>query len=271
MPPVHIQGIGLHTGARVNLHLHPAASGSGFRFCRTDLPGAPEFTASADLVFDTRRGTSLRSGNAEVHTVEHLISALAGLRIHACLIELDGPEIPILDGSSRPFVEAIRASDAFRENTPPPAPLRVTRHQRWEHGASSIEVFPHDRLSIECVSADDRGFHHQTLRFEPASGDYASAIAPARTFTFYEDIAPLLAAGKIKGGSLDCAIVIRDGVPEAVGGLRFPDEFVRHKLLDLIGDLSLTGRPLQARIVAIRPGHGINNRVARDLESATLD
>ena len=270
MSSVHIQGVGLHTGARVNLRLHPAPPGSGFRFRRIDLPGQPSFEASAEKVFDTRRGTSLREGTTEVHTVEHLISALIGLRIHACLIELDGPEVPILDGSSRPFVDAILASDAFSGPPAPPEPIRITHHQRWESGASSIELFPHDGLTIECTSADDRGFHHQTLNFDASTADYTRDIAPARTFTFYEDIAPLLAAGKIKGGSLDCAIVVRDGRAEAVGGLRFPDEFVRHKLLDLIGDLSLGGRPLLARIIAIRPGHGINNRVARDLETMKM-
>lgn len=265
--PVSIAGVGLHTGARVTVGFEPAPAGSGLRFRRTDLAGSPDLAASAALVSDTRRGTSLTSGDVTVHTVEHAVSALVGCGIDNALITLDGPEVPILDGSAAPFVALIGEAGRVEQDAPRAyrtlaAPVAVSK------GASSVVLLPHDGLRITCTSTDDRGFHTQELTIDLDPETYATAIAPARTFTFFEDIKPLLDAGKIKGGSLDCAIVVKDGKAEAVGGLRFADEFVRHKILDLVGDLALAAGPLKAHIIAVRPGHGINNEAARALAAA---
>lgn len=261
--PAQLAGVGLHTGATVTLRIEPAHSG-GFQFQRTDLPGSEPVPARADLVADTRRGTSLARNGVEVHTVEHLLAALAGLGVHHARILLDGPEVPILDGSALPFAEAILAAGLSEVGGQLPAlspaqPVVVTA------GKSSVSILAAEHLEISCVSADDRGFHCQEASWLITPEVFLREIAPARTFTFFEDIAQLLASGKIKGGSLDCAIVVKDGVAQANGGLRFPDEFVRHKILDLIGDLALAGPNLRARVSAIRPGHTLNNQAARKL------
>lgn len=259
-----IRGTGLHTGTTASLTFLPAPAGTGIRFRRTDLPGSPEIPAAAAFVSDTRRGTSLTKDGQSVHTVEHALSALAGLGIDNAWIELDGPEVPILDGSAAPFVSLLLEAGVSPLESP--ATVRHTGGSaRVSKGKASLCILPHDGLRITCLSTDDRGFHTQELTLDITPEVYAREIAPARTFTFYEDIEPLLAAGKIKGGSLDCAIVIKDGVAQAVGGLRFADEFVRHKILDVIGDLALAGLPLSGHVIAIRPGHALNTDLARNL------
>jgi UDP-3-O-[3-hydroxymyristoyl] N-acetylglucosamine deacetylase/3-hydroxyacyl-[acyl-carrier-protein] dehydratase len=261
---VELTGVGLHTGASVRVVLAPGDSGTGILFRRGDLPGRPVIPASVELVSDTRRGTSLKANGVEVHTVEHVLSALAGLGVHNAVVELHGPEVPILDGSALPFAEAILQSGIQEMDTdvapvPPFTPAVLSR------GKASLSLQPGDGLRITCLSSDDRGYHTQELTLDITPEVYLREIAPARTFTFYEDIEPLLAVGKIKGGSLDCAIVIRDGKPEAKGGLRFADELVRHKILDVIGDLALCRRPLAGHLVAVRPGHTLNTQFAKEL------
>ncbi len=261
---VSIQGNALHTGENVTLTLRPAAVGSGIVFRRIDLSGNPELRPRVDLITDLVRATTIQSGHAKIHTVEHVLSALAGCGIDNAVVEMNASEPPILDGSARPFVNLILQGEpleqeADREYFELDAPVSVTR------GNSSVIALPCDQFKISCTSADDRGIHTQHLSLTVDPDAYMTQIAAARTFTVYEDIEALLKLGKIKGGSLDCAVVIRGDKIISKEPLRFADEFVRHKILDIIGDLSLLGLPLKAHIVATRPGHAINAELTKAL------
>ena len=261
---VSIKGSALHTGESVTLTMKPAPAGAGIVFKRMDLSGAPELRPRVDLVTDLVRATTIQSGHAKIHTVEHVLSALHGCGIDNVMIEMDASEPPIVDGSARPFVNLIlqgepTEQDAEREYFELDAPVSVSR------GNSSIIALPCDQLKISCTSADDRGIHTQHLSLTIDPDVYMSQIAAARTFTIYEDIEELLKLGKIKGGSLDCAVVIRGDKIISKEPLRFADEFVRHKILDIIGDVMLLGMPLKAHLVATRPGHAINAELTKVL------
>jgi UDP-3-O-[3-hydroxymyristoyl] N-acetylglucosamine deacetylase/3-hydroxyacyl-[acyl-carrier-protein] dehydratase len=261
---VSLKGNGLHTGDAVTITLRPAAVDSGIVFKRTDLHGAPELRARVDFVTDLVRATTIQSGHAKIHTVEHVLSALMGCGIDNVLVEMDASEPPIMDGSARPFVNLILEGDPVeqdkdREYYALDAPVSVSR------GNSSIIALPFDGFKISCTSADDRGVHTQHLSLNIDSDVYQAQVAAARTFTIYEDIEELLKLGKIRGGSLDSAIVIRGDKIISKEPLRFKDEFVRHKILDVIGDVALLGMPLKAHIVATRPGHAINAELTRAL------
>jgi UDP-3-O-[3-hydroxymyristoyl] N-acetylglucosamine deacetylase / 3-hydroxyacyl-[acyl-carrier-protein] dehydratase len=260
--PVSVKGNALHTGEAVTLTLRPAPANHGVVFKRTDLAGAPEIQPRVDHVTDLVRATTIQSGHAKIHTVEHVLSALSGCCVDNVVVEMNASEPPILDGSARPFVNLIVEGEPVeqekeREYFALDAPLSVTR------GHSSIIALPHDGLKISCTSADDRGIHTQHLSLSIDPETYTSQIAPARTFTFYEEIEELLKLGKIRGGSLDCAVVIKGDKVISKEPLRFKDEFVRHKILDIVGDVSLLGRPLKAHIVATRPGHAINAELTK--------
>jgi UDP-3-O-[3-hydroxymyristoyl] N-acetylglucosamine deacetylase/3-hydroxyacyl-[acyl-carrier-protein] dehydratase len=262
--PVSIKGNALHTGEAVTLVLKPAPANHGVVFKRVDLTGAPEILPRVDHVTDLVRATTIQSGHAKIHTVEHVLSALSGCGIDNVLVEMTASEPPILDGSARPFVNLIIEGepveqDKEREYYVLDAPVSVSR------GNSSIIAIPHDGLKISCTSADDRGIHTQHLSLSIDPETYVSQLAPARTFTIYEDIEELLKLGKIRGGSLDCAVVIKGDKIISKEPLRFKDEFVRHKILDIIGDISLLGMPLKAHIVATRPGHAINAELTKAL------
>lgn len=261
---VSVKGSALHTGDNVRLALKPAPAGHGIVFRRVDLPGHPELRPRFDQVVDLVRSTTIAAGHAKVHTVEHVLSALHGCGIDNVVVEMDGSEPPILDGSAKPFVNLILEGepveqDAEREYFVLDEAVSVTR------GNSSIIALPADELKITCTSADDRGIHTQHLSLVIDPDVYMTQVAAARTFTIYEDIEPLLKMGKIQGGSLDCAIVIKGDKILSKEPLRFKDEFVRHKILDIVGDVLLLGRPLKAHIVAIRPGHAINSELTRKL------
>jgi UDP-3-0-acyl N-acetylglucosamine deacetylase/beta-hydroxyacyl-[acyl carrier protein] dehydratase FabZ len=261
---VSIQGSALHTGESVTLTLKPAPVDHGIVFKRVDLPGAPTLRPRIDQVTDLVRATTIQSGHAKIHTVEHVLSALHGCGVDNVLIEMNASEPPILDGSAKPFVDLLMQGEPIeqekdREYFVLEEPVSVQR------GNSSIIALPHDGLKITCTSADDRGIHtqHLTLTIDPDV--FMTQVAAARTFTIYEDIEELLKLGKIKGGSLDCAVVIRGDKILSKEGLRFKDEFVRHKILDIIGDIVLLGLPLKAHIVATRPGHAINAELTKAL------
>ncbi len=261
---VSIKGSALHTGDAVTLTMKPAAANTGVVFKRTDLSGAPELRPRVDQVTDLVRATTIQSGHAKIHTVEHVLSALHGCGIDNIVIEMDASEPPIMDGSARPFVNMILQGEpveqeAEREYFELESAVSVTR------GNSSIIALPCDQFKITCTSADDRGIHtqHLTLTIDPDV--YMTQVAAARTFTIYEDIVELLELGKIKGGSLDCAVVIRGDKIISKEPLRFADEFVRHKILDIVGDVLLLGLPLKAHIVATRPGHAINAELTKIL------
>jgi UDP-3-O-[3-hydroxymyristoyl] N-acetylglucosamine deacetylase/3-hydroxyacyl-[acyl-carrier-protein] dehydratase len=259
---VSIKGSALHTGDAVTLTMKPAPAGHGIVFKRTDVHGSPELRPRVDFVGDLVRATTIQSGHVKIHTVEHVLSALSGCGIDNVMIEMDASEPPIMDGSARPFVNLILQGepveqDKEREYFELDAPVSVTR------GNSSLIALPCDHLKISCTSADDRGIHTQHLSLSIDPEVYQTQIAAARTFTIYEDIEELIKLGKIRGGSLDSAIVLRGDKIISKEPLRFKDEFVRHKILDIIGDMVLLGMPLKAHIVATRPGHAINAELTK--------
>lgn len=259
---VSIKGSGLHTGDAVTLTMKPAPADHGVVFKRVDLHGSPELRPRVDQVTNLVRATTIQSGHAKIHTVEHVLSALHGCGIDNVIVEMDASEPPIMDGSARPFVNMILQGepveqDKDREYFELDAPISVTR------GNSSVIALPCDEFKISCTSADDRGVHTQHLSLTIDPETYQSQIAAARTFTIYEDIEELLKLGKIRGGSLDSAIVIRGDKILSKEPLRFKDEFVRHKILDVIGDILLLGMPIKAHIVATRPGHAINAELTK--------
>jgi len=267
---VSIQGNALHTGEAVTMTMRPAPAGHGIVFKRIDLPGSPELRPSVDQITDLVRATTIQAGHAKIHTVEHVLSALSGCGIDNTLIEINASEPPIMDGSARPFVNMILQAepveqDRDREYFTLDAPVSVTR------GNSSIIALPSNELKISCTSADDRGIHTQHLSITIDPDVYMTQIAAARTFTIYEDIEELLKLGKIKGGTLDCAVVIKGDKIISKEGLRFNDEFVRHKILDIIGDITLLGMPLKAHIIATRPGHAINADLTKALHAKLLE
>ncbi|HUR57621.1 MAG TPA: bifunctional UDP-3-O-[3-hydroxymyristoyl] N-acetylglucosamine deacetylase/3-hydroxyacyl-ACP dehydratase [Opitutaceae bacterium] len=261
---VSIKGSALHTGDAVTLTMKPAPVGHGIVFKRMDIHGAPEIRPRVDQVTDLVRATTIQSGHAKIHTVEHVLSALHGCGIDNVMIEMDASEPPIMDGSARPFVNMILQGEPVEQDKERvyfelDAPISVAR------GNSSIIALPADELKISCTSADDRGIHTQHLSLTIDPEVYQTQIAAARTFTIYEDIEELLKLGKIRGGSLDCAVVIRGDKIISKEPLRFKDEFVRHKILDIVGDVLLLGLPLKAHIVATRPGHAINAELTKVL------
>ena len=267
---VSIKGKSLHTGEEVHLTLKPAPENTGVIFRRIDLFGKPELKPLIDLVDDLVRSTTIADGHAKVHTIEHVLSALSGCGVDNVVIEMDASEPPILDGSAKHFVNLIQEAepveqDAEREYFTLDEPISVTR------GSSSIIALPHDGFRITCTSADDRGIHTQHLSLDIDPETYVAQIAPARTFTIYEDIEELLKLGKIKGGSLDSAIVIKGDKIVSKEPLRFKDEFVRHKMLDIIGDVTLVGMPIKAHIVGVRPGHALNAELSKVLRKKLLE
>ena len=261
---VTASGHGLHTGETVALTLKPAPANHGIVIRRTDLPGSPEIKPHISLIGDLVRNTGLTDGNVRIHLVEHVLSALNGCGIDNVVIEMNASEPPIMDGSSKPFVNLILQGEpieqeAEREFFTLDAPVSVSR------GDSSVIALPCDEFRISCTSSDNRGIHTQHLSLTIDPDTYITQISAARTFTVYEDIEELLKLGKIKGGSLDCAVVIKGDKIISKEPLRFPDEFVRHKILDLIGDIRLLGMPIKAHIVAMRPGHAINAELTKAL------
>lgn len=261
---VSIKGNALHTGDAVHLTFKPAPANHGIVFRRVDLHGHPELKPRVDLVTDLVRATTIQSGHAKIHTVEHVLSALCGCGVDNLVIEMDASEPPILDGSAREFVKLIQQGEPVEQEAEREF-FTLIETVSVSRGNSSIIALPYDGLKITCTSADDRGIHTQHLSLVVDPEIYVTQIAAARTFTIYEDIEELLKLGKIKGGSLDSAIVIKGDKIISKEPLRFNDEFVRHKMLDIIGDITLLGLPLKAHIVATRPGHALNAELTKIL------
>ncbi|MDX2186253.1 MAG: bifunctional UDP-3-O-[3-hydroxymyristoyl] N-acetylglucosamine deacetylase/3-hydroxyacyl-ACP dehydratase [Opitutaceae bacterium] len=261
---VTIQGNALHTGEPVTLTLKPAPVDHGLVFRRVDLNGSPELKPRVDQVTDLVRATTIQVGHAKIHTVEHVLSALSGCGIDNVVIEMNASEPPILDGSAKPFVDLIMQGDPVEQEKDREY-FTLEEAVSVQRGNSSIIAIPYDGLKISCTSADDRGIHTQHLSLTIDPDVYMTQVAASRTFTIYEDIEELLKLGKIKGGSLDCAVVIKGDKILSKEGLRFKDEFVRHKILDIIGDIVLLGMPLRAHIIATRPGHAINAELTKAL------
>ncbi|MFM1768212.1 MAG: hypothetical protein RJA22_741 [Verrucomicrobiota bacterium] len=263
---VSFSGVGLHSGNRVQMTFLPAPPNSGIRFRRIDLDGKPEIEARIDHVTQTNRSTTLGKGNVKVTTVEHVLATFAGCGVDNVIVELDANEPPIADGSARQYCRMVDEA-GLAAQAEAREPFAVTEPIELQTEDSLISIFPHDRLKISCTSADHAGRFSQFYSVEITPETWRRDIAHARTFCFFEEIEYLIKNGLIKGGSLENAVVIRDDAVLTTEPLRYPDEFVRHKILDIIGDLFLLGRPLHGHIVAVRPSHSLNCELARALQA----
>jgi UDP-3-O-[3-hydroxymyristoyl] N-acetylglucosamine deacetylase/3-hydroxyacyl-[acyl-carrier-protein] dehydratase len=253
--PVTYSGIGLHTGDQCHMTFVPAEANSGIRFVRTDVSGQPEILVTPDNVIGTERGTSIGSNGCKVHTIEHVLAALAGRGIDNLRIELDASEPPVGDGSSLPFGKALQEAGVEELNAPRRC-YRVEEPIFFEDGNVEISLLPSDRLQVSfSIDFDHPLVNHQFESFEITPEIFEREIAPARTFGFLHEIEQLKAAGLIRGGNLRNAIVIGEDKILNEERLRFPTELVRHKILDLLGDLKVLNVDLQAHIVAQRSGH----------------
>jgi UDP-3-O-[3-hydroxymyristoyl] N-acetylglucosamine deacetylase len=262
---VQLAGKGLFTGQAVVLALHPAPSGTGVVFRRTDLPGSPHIPADADLVVSTPRCTVLGQGEIVVQTVEHLLSAVRACDIDDLCIDVSGAEVPIADGSALPFMQLLH--EAGRHQQEGEAGLLVLNEPVfWSYGGAQIIALPSEefRFSYTLHYPHCAAIGSQFYTFVLTPEAFRREIAPARTFSIYEEIAPMIEKGLVKGGGLDCAVLVKEGRVANPEGLRFPDEMVRHKIVDLIGDLSLAPQ-LRAHVVAICSGHTSNNAFAKHL------
>lgn len=262
-----IEGIGLHTGKRVRLSLKPAAPGTGVVFVRSDAAGAT-VPASLDHRGPSFYATVLERDGVAVGTVEHLLAALYALGVDDAVVELDGPEVPILDGSSRPFVDLVLEAGR-KQHAVPRRYMTVVRPVVVSEGSKRIAAYPCREYRVTYAIE----FDHPSLGYQELTAslwrerEFVEKLAPARTFAFERDVEALRRAGLALGGSLDNAVVVGEqGILNP--DLRFRDEFVRHKMLDLTGDLALLGHPLRAHVVAFRAGHELHGRFARRLKDA---
>lgn len=281
-------GKGLHTGLSLTVTFNPAAENTGYKIQRIDLDGQPIIDAVAENVVDTQRGTVLGRGDVKVSTVEHGLAALYALGIDNCLIQVNGPEFPILDGSAAQYIKKIQEIGIEEQNAP--KDYYVIRHKieaKDEETGSCITILPDEEFSITAMCSFDSKFINSQFATLDHMEDFAKEISPARTFVFVRDIEPLLKANLIKGGDMDNAIVIyerqtsQEQLDKLADFLNVPhldatklgyiqnkplvweNECTRHKLLDIVGDMALIGKPLKGRIIATRPGHTINNKFAR--------
>jgi UDP-3-O-[3-hydroxymyristoyl] N-acetylglucosamine deacetylase len=258
---VIIEGVGLHSGAKVTLRLLPSAPNTGLAFVRIDLPGRPVIPVTSDGVSDTALATTIGFGAARVATVEHLLAALSGLGIDNLRMEIDGPEVPIMDGSAAPF--ALRISEAgIRLQGEPKRFLVIKKTVTVTDGDKHATFSPAKRFRIDCtidfkhpLISDQR----YTLEFSDRS--FIREVARARTFGFLRDVDKLRSMGLARGGSLENAVVVDDFSILNPEGLRFPDEFVRHKLLDALGDVALLGRPVIGALTVYKTGHALNQKL----------
>lgn len=264
---VGITGIGLHSGIYTNVELRPATAGSGINFVRGDLDGLkiPALQASTTAL---DYATTVGKDDVSVGTVEHLLSALMASGITDVEIHIDGPEVPIVDGSALPFMHLIRAAGVTPLGTEVPV-LKIREPIEVVDGEKSIRIVPSNRLVLKYrIDFPHPVIGKQTFHFEYDEDNFLKRVAPARTFGFVKDVEKLRAAGLARGGSIEnCIVLDDDGIMN--GPLRFRDEFVRHKILDLLGDLALIGRPIVGEITATRAGHALHSRfVAAILEAA---
>ena len=263
--PVTFAGTGIHTGNKVNMTWKPAPVDHGIKFVRMDLDSRPVIEPHICNVGDTTRWTTISSNGAVIHTVEHILAALTGSGIDNLLIELDANEPPVGDGSAKAFVDlieeaGIQPQEGKREVFQPQEIIHV------EAGESFAIILPSDHLRVSCtIHFGKPGLDAQYLSLAIEPETFTAQLAGARTFAFYDEIQFLMDKGLIKGGSLENAMLIRGDTLLATEPLRYRDEFVRHKILDIIGDLTLLGRPLAAHIVVVRPGHGLNAEITKAL------
>ena len=257
-----LTGRALHTGENVTLTILPAPIGHGFKFQRTDLPDEPIVDAAAAYVKTVERATTLVQGMVKIHTVEHVLSALTGMGVDNALIQMDANEPPIGDGSASEYIALINNAGIVEQDAPRRY-IEIREPLTIESNGSILVILPDTKFRVSCTQVGPEGRFTQFLSTEITPEIYEKEIAPARTFVFYEDVKPLMDKGLIKGGSLENAIVARGDGVLSKEPLRFPDEFVRHKILDIVGDLALSGRFIRGHVVAVKPGHGINTEAAK--------
>ena len=261
MRPVSCTGIGLHSGKTVNLCLRPAEPDTGVMFKRTDLPASPLIPAEVNNVVDTNLSTTVGVDEARVSTVEHLLSALSGLGVDNVLVEVDAPEIPVMDGSAAPFLFLVRGA-GFVSQGRPRQYYKVKREVEVKVNGKSVKVAPSDKLKVDfTIEFDHPLINRQEMRFVLDEKAYDKEISRARTFGFLRDMRYLHENGLALGGSLDNTVVLDDYRVLNDDGLRFTDEFVRHKVLDFLGDLAMVGRPIVGAFTAHKSGHELNNQL----------
>ena len=251
----------------------PAAPNTGIRFRRVDLEGKPEIEARVENVAENNRSTTLAKGNTRIHTVEHVLATFAGFGIDNAMVELDANEPPIGDGSAREYCKLIHTAGVVPQDDRR-EPYAVSTPIELEMGETTMTLFPDDVFKISCTSSDKQGRFTQFFSLELSPKSWEQELSAARTFCFYEEIEFLIQNGLIRGGSLENAVVIRDDAVLTTEPLRYPDEFVRHKMLDVIGDLALVGHPIEGHLVVHRGGHALHTafaaQVLEDTDAWTL-
>src|SRR5437660_8054981 len=258
-------GMSLHTGEKVSLKLHPAPADHGIKFKRKDLPDEPIIDAKIDNLKMVERATTIGEGLVRVHTVEHVLAALSAMDVDNAVVEMDANEPPIGDGSAQPYVDLIKKAGVTAQEEPRKFfDVRETMHVESKTGALLV-LLPCETFRVSCTQAGPNNRFAQFLSMEITPAIFEREIAPARTFVYYEDVQPLMEKNLIKGGSLENAIVVRGEAVLSKEPLRFADEFVRHKILDMIGDLALAGMRIRGHVVAVKPGHAANAELARAL------
>src|SRR5213596_2453521 len=265
MKAAGFSGTSLHTGEKVSLRLHPAPADHGIKFKRKDLPDEPTIDAKIDNLKMVERATTIGEGSMRVHTVEHVLAALSAMGVDNAIVEMDANEPPIGDGSAQPYVDLIKKAGVTVQEEPQKFfDVREPMHVESKTGALLV-LLPDEKFRISCTQAGPNNRFTQFLSMEVTPTAFEREIAPARTFVYYEDVQPLMEKNLIKGGSLENAIVVRGEAVLSKEPLRFPDEFVRHKILDIIGDLALTGRRIRGHVIAVKPGHAANAQLARSI------
>jgi UDP-3-O-[3-hydroxymyristoyl] N-acetylglucosamine deacetylase len=264
--PIKIEGIGLHTGVKTNVILNPASLKSGIIFNRIDK--STIIPAKWDNVISTKFSTNIALNGVEVKTVEHLLSALAGLHINNCEILIDNVEVPILDGSSNVFVEKI-LKKGIKEQDSQQKTLEIVKPVKFSCNYGYAELAPNslkdEGLNINLESSFEGKYEDQDIKIKNLNGNYIESISKARTFGFFQEIEYLKSQNLIKGGSLDNAIVIKDKKPLNKEGLRYDNELMRHKVLDVVGDLYLSGYPIIGTYKGFKTGHFITNNLLKEL------
>jgi UDP-3-O-[3-hydroxymyristoyl] N-acetylglucosamine deacetylase len=262
--PITVTDIGLHSGQPVTMSLYPASANQGLRFIRTDLPGRPQVRAHYSRVVDTTRATTLGEGSATLATVEHLLSAFYGLGIDNAVIEVDGPEVPIMDGSAKLFVDLLMSAGST--SLPwPRAYLLVHKQVELSNGDGWMRVVPGQPRIMYAIDFSHPLIRKQRYTMTLDAENFRREIAPARTFGFLKEVQFLQSRGLARGGSLDNALVLDDTDVLNPGGLRFPEEFVRHKILDVLGDLALLGMPIIGRLEISRGSHDLHQQFVQHL------
>ena len=267
---ISFSGIGLHSGKKSQVVIKPSEANSGIKFLRSDVSDTRKNTLIMALwhnVSSTTLSTTISNGDVSVSTIEHLMSALSGMHIDNALILIDGPEVPIMDGSSKPFVELFEKAGLIKQDEYRKI-LKVIKEVEVSNGDSFVKIFPSDYFSIDFeIVFDSHLINSQSCQLQLINGNYKSDVASARTFGFEKDVQKLREKGYALGGSLENAVVVGDNNILNKGGLRFKDEFVRHKILDSIGDLYLSGYPVQGYFSGKKSGHYLNNQLLNKLLS----